>query len=103
MIRIKKQTVENPDEMLLNFTKEDFLLLLRDKLAVDEELISDEDLLSQDMKSLSVDSLDYVETIMEVEMGIGRRIPAENVEEFECFQDVWDYVHTQQENLKKLQ
>lgn len=103
MLKRKNQPVEDDNEKLLNFTKEKFLLLLRDKLRVDEELVSDEELLGEDMNSLSVDSLDYVETIMEVEMGIGRRIPAEKVEEFECFNDVWDYVHTQQENLKKLQ
>lgn len=98
----KKEIVEDDNEKLRNFTKEDFLSLLRDKLVVDEELVSDEELLNWNMKSLDVDSLDYVETIMEVEMSIARRIPAENVEEFECFNDVWAWVHTQQENLKKL-
>jgi len=40
---------------------------------------------------------------MEVEESIGRRIPAEDVEKFKCFQDVWDYVQTRQEKFKDLQ
>ena len=99
---MKKQTQESANEKLMRFSKEDFLLLLRNKLRVDEDLVSDEELLSKDMKSLAVDSLDYVETIMEVEESIGRRIPAEKVEEFVSFQDVWDYVQTEQEKVKKL-
>lgn len=94
---------KNGTEKLMNFSKEDFLFLLRVKLAVDTELVSDEELLSEDKKSLAVDSLDYVEVIMEVEENIGRRIPAEDAEKFKCFQDVWDYVQAQQKKFKDLQ
>lgn len=103
MRKRKKEKREKNDEKLFNFTREDFLSLIRNKLVVNEELISDEELLGDDMKSLFVDSLDYVETIMEVEMAIGRRIPAEEIEGFRCFQDVWGCVKSMQENLKKLQ
>lgn len=103
MRKRKKEIVEDDNEKLMNFTKEKFLSLLRDRLVVDEELVSDEELLNWNMKSLDVDSLDYVETIMEVECAIAHRISYEDVEDFKCFQDVWDYIRECQENPQKLQ
>lgn len=104
MRKRKKEIVEDDNERLMNFSKEKFLSLLRDRLVVDEELVSDEELLSEDMRgSLGVDSLDYVETIMDVECAIGRRISYEDVEKIKCFQDLWGYVHECQQNPQKLQ
>ena len=99
----KKQTEENFDQRFLNFTKEEFLSLLRDKLSLGEDLVSDEELLTEDKKFLVIDSLDEVEMIMEIEHAISRRFPAEDVEKFKCFQDIWDYILEWQENFKKLQ
>ena len=103
MRKRKKEKQESRYEKLINFTKEDFLSLLRGKLVVDKELVSDEELLGIEMEFLVVDSLDYVEIIMEVEYAIGHRISYEDVEKFRYFREVWDYIRECQQNPQKLQ
>ena len=78
-----------------NFSKKDFLLLLRESLHLDDDLVSDQELLTMSMSELYVKPLDYMHILNDVEVAMSRRFYLEEEEEFKSFQDMWDYVSSQ--------
>jgi acyl carrier protein len=95
-VKYKKKNImekkQNKEQQLMDFSKERFLSLLRRRLHLEDDLVSDQELLTMDISKLSVDSIDYAEILVEVETEISKNIPWEDADQFKCFQDVWDYV-----------
>ena len=68
---------------------------LVEEFEVDEELISPESNLKE---TLQLDSLDYVDLVVEVESNFGFKVKPEDFADIHTFQDFYDYVITKVES-----
>ena len=68
---------------------------LVDEFEVDEELIQPESNLRE---TLGLDSLDYVDLVVEVESNFGFKVKPEDFAEIHTFQDFYDYVINKVQN-----
>lgn len=68
---------------------------LVEEFEVDEDLISPESNLKE---TLQLDSLDYVDLVVEVESNFGFKVKPEDFVDIHTFQDFYDYVITKVES-----
>lgn len=77
----------------MNFSQKDFLTVIRKRLSLKEDFISDEELLTMSIETeLGLDSLDYVQVLSDIQQAMHIRLYLEEEEQFGSFQDMWDYI-----------